>query len=241
MQLRRVHKLVGIVIFLPTLLWGLSGAFLAWKNWDRDAAPPRKNPQEIAKRPFRVELDKALAATGQPKAAAPRAIEWRHLADAPYFVIRYAGAPPLLIDGETGEKRSEISEELARRIAAAEAPPDVRITGCALQTTPSLVYLQGMPLPVYRVSLSDGSDVYVAPTSGEVQFRAPRLAWFIRFAYFGMHVWKWSSGPGPHYSYLFLLVMALVQCVGSVSGLWLWLKASESASRRRAKRDTPAP
>lgn len=241
MQLRRVHKLVGIAIFLPSILWGISGAFLAWKNWDRDAAPPRRNPQELVNRPFRVELDKALSATGQAKDVTPRAIEWRHLAGAPYFAIRYAGLPdPLLIDGETGEKVPGISEDLARRIAAAEAPPDVQVTSCVLQTTPSLVYLEGMKLPVYRVSLSDGSDVYLSPTSGEVHFRAPRLARAIRIAYFGLHVWKWSSGPGPHYSYLFLLIMALLQCVGAVSGLWLWLRPG-SASRRRAKRDTPAP
>jgi hypothetical protein len=94
------------------------------------------------------------------------------------------------------------------------------------------MYLRDMELPVFRVALSDHSDVYVSPTTGEAFFRADRVAWAIRFAFYGLHVWKWSSGPGPHLSYLVLCAMALILCITSVAGLWLWLGPQARRPRR---------
>ena len=243
MRMRGVHRLLGVVLFVPTLLWGLSGAFLAWKNWvsNRPEASA-ENRAKPALRPFRVDVPRALAATGKPNDAPLRSIEWRHLAEDPYFVIQYEDAPqPMLISGESGAVLSGVPLELALRIAARNAPKGLRVTGCVLQEKPSLIYLPGMELPVYRAALSDGSEMYLSPTSGELFFHVPRLAWAIRFAFYILHVWQFSQGPGPHYSYLVLLVMALLLSASGVSGLVLWLRTFGSSSRRRAKRDTAAP
>jgi len=118
------------------------------------------------------------------------------------------------------------------RIAAEEAPAGVTVRSCTLQEQPSLVYLSGMELPVYRVALSDASDVYVSPTTGEAYFRAGRTARLIRFAFYRLHVWKWSSGEGPYRSYLVLGAMALVLILSSLSGIWLWLSSLRRAVQR---------
>jgi hypothetical protein len=59
------------------------------------------------------------------------------------------------------------------------------------------------------------------------------MQWAIRFAFYGLHVWKWSSAPGPHYSYWVLLFMALGLCVSGASGIWLNLRLL-LPSRRKA-------
>jgi hypothetical protein len=154
----------------------------------------------------------------------PSSVKWHYLAGAPYYAIQYEGASAVvLINGETGQQLPRVDEDLARRIAAEAAPPGTRVVGCKLQREPSLVYLAGDELPVYRVALSDASDVYISPTSGQVFYHADRLTWAIRFAFYGLHVWKWSGGAGPHASYLLLLGMALLLCLSSITGLLLLL------------------
>jgi uncharacterized iron-regulated membrane protein len=234
MNMRRLHRWLGLVIFVPALLWGLSGALLAWKNWARDAAPPAESAKKEPDRPFKIDLAQALTAANAKRSDAElAAVEWRHLAGIPHYLIRYRdGQGPSLVNGETGQPIPMIDADLAQRVAATEAPRGVRVIGCTLQDRPSLLYLDGMELPVYRVALSDSSNVYVSPTTGEAYFRADRMAWLIRFSFYGLHVWNWSSGPGPHLSYLVLFAMALVLCAGSLSGAWLWWKSMRRPARK---------
>lgn len=223
MRPRRLHRLLGLLICVPSLLWGLSGALLAWKNWARepDSPPAAVSPE----RPFRIEVSAALATAAAGHAEAPLAVEWRHVLGAPRYLVRYAKPPTVvLIDGETGKIAPAIDEDSARKIAAEAAPAGITVADCELQTQPSLVYLDDFELPVYRIGLSDRSNVYLSPRTGEVFFRAPRLAWLIRFAFYKLHVWKLSSSPGQAHSYLVLLAMALVLATSSLTGLWLLLQ-----------------
>lgn len=230
MRLRRVHRLLGLLICVPSLLWGLSGAILAWKNWASAPEPPPATPSPP--RPFKLDVSAAIATAGAGRSEPPQAVEWRHLLGAPRYVIRYAGAPPVLIDGESGQPIAGIDEASARKLAAEVAPAGITVADCELQRTPSLVYLEDFELPVYRVGLSDRSNVYLSPRTGEVFFSAPRLAWLIRFAFYKLHVWKWSSGSGQAHSYLLLLAMAGVLFASSATGLWLVLSGWRPLGRR---------
>jgi hypothetical protein len=93
-----------------------------------------------------------------------------------------------------------------------------------VQREPSLLLFAGAELPLFRVALSDGSDVYISPTSGEVVMRGSRLLWAIRFAFYRLHVWKWSDAPGPHRSYWLLGLMAGLLVLSSGSGLIVALR-----------------
>lgn len=233
MRMRQIHRLLGVVLCVPTLLWGLSGALLAWKNWAPDPVPPPPLRPPPIERPFRIDVTQALSALGQD--AQPQSVSWEHLAGAPYYLIRPATGAPLLVNGETGQRLAGVDAEQAAAIAAAEAP-DTIVVGSELQTVPSLVYLSGMELPVHRVALADGGSVFVSPRTGRVYFRADRLTWLIRFAFYGLHVWKWSSTPGQAHSYLFLLALALALVAGSLSGLVLLFRP---ARKRQPERFIP--
>ena len=232
MQPRRLHKVIALIVCLPCLLWGISGAFLAWKNWAADTRqpPPRKPPP--TDQPFRAALAPVLAqqqAQGRPD---PQSVEWRHVVGAPRYVLHYDQPPEVVVvDGESGQVLPGIEASEALRIADAAAPLGTQALRVTFQTEPTLVYLSRFELPVYRVAISDGSDVYVSPRTGAVIIRAERMALWIRTASFGLHVWQWSLGPGPHFSYLLLMLAALCLVAASASGLWLALRP---ALRRKA-------
>lgn len=229
-NLRRWHRLIGLVIGLPCLLWGLSGALLAWKNW----AGPRPSglTQASLQRPFSVPIGTALQALGRREL--PTQVEWRHVAGAPRYVARFA-QPPLVqvVDGESGQALAlpTVDEHLARQIGQAEAAPGVQVTGCVLQATGSLVYPAWNELPVFRVTLGNGDDVYVAPSTGAVLGHVDMRFRAIRVAFYGLHVWRFGDTPdGP--SYLFLLVMGLVLAAAGATGLTLGLRGLWPARRR---------
>ncbi len=219
---RKLHKLLALAVCLPCLLWGLSGSFLAWKNWARDSRqPPARKPPPV-EQPFRASLPQVLATLAAQGRGEPRRLEWTHTVGAPRYILRYASPPTaVLVDGDSGQLIPGIERDEALRIADAAAPLGSQAQSVTFQTEPSLVYLADFELPAYRVAISDGSDIYVSPRTGEVIIRAERIAWFSRLAYFGLHVWRFSLGPGPHYSYLVLLAAGLLLVAASLSGLYL--------------------
>ena len=229
MNLRRFHRLIGLLVSLPCVLWGLSGGVLAWKNWARDRPKPTIEKAPILPRSFQVGWQTVRAHL--QRSDEPLAIERRHVLGAPRYLVRFATPPnEVMLDGETGAAlpQQAISEREALQIATSLSPQGVDAQSVRMQTEPSLLYLAGMELPVYRVSLSDGSEAFVSPTTGEQYFRADGLARLIRRGYFWLHVWRFSSGPGPHVSYLLLAFAGGILTLSGLSGVWLAL-----APRRR--------
>ena len=127
-------------------------------------------------------------------------------------------------------------EELARRVAQADAPPGATVASVELVHRPSLfAYRPGRDLPVYRVALTNGSDVYVSRRSGQVQAHVDWIYRLVRVSFFALHMWDLSLGPDPHRSFLLLGAAALLLFLLGISGLLLALCGS---TRRRGPTGT---
>jgi uncharacterized iron-regulated membrane protein len=217
--LRRWHRLFGILLGVPCLLWGISGAFLSWKNYATLSRPG--NPQAVTgeRTPFTIGVQQALAATGQD--GPPQSVEWRWLLGSPRYVVHYADGPAVLIDGRSGELVPKVDEALARRIAQADAPSGVRVLGCALQERATLIYRPWEEFPAYRLPLSNGDEVYVSPRTGEVLAHVDGMYRLIRGSFVILHTLDLSTAPGRHASYLLLALLGLGLLFLSVTGLLL--------------------
>ena len=193
------------------------------------AAGAQASPVE---QPHRADLPQVLALLATQGRSDPQRQSGRTPSAPPLHRALCQPADPLLIDGDSGQIIPGIERDEALRIADAAAPQGTRALSATLQSQPSLVYLADFELPAYRVAISDGSDIYISPRTGEVIIRAERIHWFIRAAYFGLHVWRFSLGPGPYYSYLLLLAAGLLLVVASLSGLYLAFAPRGSAACR---------
>lgn len=248
MTLRRWHRLLGLVVGIPCLLWAVSGVILSFKNWERGSAPPAAAPP-LAKRPFAIPVGEALARLGRSEV--PTAVEWRHVLGAPRYLVRYAkqpgsALPPVvLIDGESGEplprvdgQPFQIDAGTAQQIAQQQAAVGVAAQAVTLETEPSIYYMSGMEFPIYRVRLSTGDDSYVSPQSGELYYTASRRFRLIRFAFYRLHVFRFDFAPRG--SFLFLLGLALLLLVSALTGLWLALRPRGPTKARRPPAQPPS-
>lgn len=176
-------------------------------------------------RPFRVPVEQALRTLG--RAESPIQVQWRHVAGAPRYVVQFA-VPPLIqvVDGESGQPQPlpSVDMQLARQAALWDAPPGVGIKSCVMQTAGSLVYPAWNELPALRVTLDNGDDVYVSPSTGEILAHVDTMFRAVRIAFYGLHVWKFSPAAESPASYLVLLVMGLVLAAAGATGLWLGLR-----------------
>lgn len=221
MTLRRWHRLLGLIICVPCLLWGISGALLAWKNYASEKEQPGRRVAATLV-PFTVPVERALGAAG--RGDTPTQVRWHRIAGAPYYLIRYEAAPrTVLVHGQTAAVLGgspAVDEALARAVAQQDTEDGsvATVRSVYWQTAGTLVYPEWGELPVWRVTLGNGDDVYVSPGSGQV---LQHVDWFfrvIRVSFYGLHVWKLSPGPG---SYLFLMGMGVLLIFGALSGIWM--------------------
>src|ERR1700737_4944562 len=117
--LRRWHRRLGLLVGLPCLLWGLSGAVLAWKNWTTLEPPDNRAAVAGAHTPFAVGPQAALqvAAAELHAPGPPAELRWTWLLGQPRYEVRYRDPPALvLVDGLAARRLPPVDEELARRI-----------------------------------------------------------------------------------------------------------------------------
>lgn len=234
MGMRKWHRLLGLLVAVPCLLWSLSGGLLAWKNWARPTRDTVAKPQQ-PKRAFQVSVDQTLKMLGRPEQ--PQSVSWIHVVGLPRLLVRFEQAPQvLLVDGESGQLAAPVDVVLATQIAEQEAPVGVVVASAQLQTQPTLVYPAFMELPAFRIGLSSGDDVYVSPKTGEVLAHVDTLFRIIRVAFFGLHIWKFSSAGTHAPSFLLLMVMAGVLFCSATTGLWVLLRRGRARGRSK-----PAP
>lgn len=213
---------------VPCLLWGSSGAVLAWKHWTTRAPPG--NPAAVAggpgRAPFVVDPAQAVRATGH--GGVPVALRWTWLLGAPRYEVQFDDAL-LVIDGRIPVLVAPADEALSRRVALADAPAGVHVVAVAQQERPTLVFRPRRPLaqePAYRVTLSNGDDVYVSRTTGQVQAHVDDVYRLLRVSFFALHMWDLSPtrrDEPRRASFLLLMGMATALLLLGASGLLLAL------------------
>jgi hypothetical protein len=236
MPLRRWHRRIGLLVGIPCLLWGLSGAVLAWKHLA--ALSPPGDPTRVAgaHTPFSVPVDQAVRAAG--RSGPPMEVRWRWLLSRPRYEIRYFTPPQVVvIDGLTGKAAPPLDCALARQVA--EADGGVPARDCTLITAHTLIYRPDREVPAFRVALDNGHDVYVSPTTGQLLAHVDLLYRLFRVAFFGLHMWDLSVAPGRHLSFGLLLAMALLLLAMGVTGLYLALATRARPGGRLV--GSPAP
>lgn len=192
----RWHYVTGSVFGAFALTWVFSG-MLSLEPWDwTSSGIPAEDidyalnggPPDLASFP-RIDMrawNQIL--TGRPV----KEVEFLRIQDEPYFLVRGAGATPVLIGAsrDPAPHHGFSVASVLRRIT--EAYPDLRIAESTLLTDYDSYYYapqRAAPLPVLRVKFDDPDRtwMYIDPAMSRVVAEYPRRRRVERWLYRGLH------------------------------------------------------
>lgn len=105
---RRIHRFLGVFIGIQFFLWTISGLYFSWTNIDEI------HGDHFVKEISTPQLTEKLIEPGKLDSSVKiRTLELRFVNQHPYYWVN----SEMLYDAETGEEKSEISEEEAKKIA----------------------------------------------------------------------------------------------------------------------------
>jgi uncharacterized iron-regulated membrane protein len=220
-RLRRWHIWLGWIVGLPFLAWTISGL-------------------AMVARPIETVRGEGLIAEAQPLpagfGAVPPAIGPRPLAslrlesraDGPKWLLKYADGGTRLADGATGRLLPPLGAADAARIVEARYTGKASIA--AVDRTPA----EAPPLDLrrkvaaWRVTMSDGTRIYLDAATGEILARRTRW-WRFYDLMWGIHIMDLETREDAHNP--LLIGFAGVSLVTALLALLLLPAASR---RRRA-------
>lgn len=179
-RLRRWHVWLGWIVALPFLFWTVSGLIMVWKPIEEVRGTG------LLAEPGPIRLD-GPAVPPAISGVQLSSLKLEQRAPGPRWVV-------ILRDGKT-RLADPASGLLLPPLGAADAAREVsaRYTGQAkvqsvTRTDPANPPLDlRRPIPAWKVRMSDGTNFYVDPGSGDVVAR--RTAWWRFYDFmFGLHI-----------------------------------------------------
>jgi len=227
-----VHRWLGAIVAVQLVAWSLGGLVFSIVPLARVRGEHTRRRSEPAPVPLdRVKLGPAEAAARAGMAATAARIELRALADHPVYEIA-AGDQTVLVDAETGARRSPIGEETARAIALADQAPGAQIASVHPVVSDPPSEYRGLPLPAWRVVMDDreGTSIYVDRAAGRVRARRNH-AWRRHDFFWMLHTMDYRGRDD--FNHPLLVVAAAMGMLSSLSGLLLWSLRIRRRIRRR--------
>lgn len=162
-KFRKLHRYLGLFLGIQFLMWTISGLYFSWTNLDEIHGDHYRNdpPQQIA---FTGLLESQALTTID----SIRTLRLMGIAGTPYYWIN----KEFLVNARTGERKPEISEEEALKIAARHVKPEYQVSHIErIESVDAHHEYRGRPLPAYVISYQTDEDLksYVAANNGEFQ------------------------------------------------------------------------
>ena len=212
-NVRRVHRILGLVLGLQFLAWTISGLYFSWSDldhihgdaWIQDVHPPTRDWEEL-----RLPLAKESSENS------PQTLELVEVLGEPFWWVN----DHVLVDAQTGLPRKAITRLEAERIVEERLALPLTVTAVVdLQETGPHHEYRERPLPAWQVHLSDGTHVYVDSKSGQMT-RVRNSAWRVFDALWMFHTMDYATRD--NFNNLLLRVFSLAGLVTVLSGLLLY-------------------
>lgn len=210
----RLHKWLALLIGLQVFLWLLGGLVMS-------ALPIEqvRSEHNIAQHPPLAASAEALI----PLSDATRSAGLETVDEAvltaitgmPVWRLQSAGLT-VLVNAETGESLSPVSEPLARAIAEHDFAPEAEIVSSVLLADPPSEYAPGGP--VWQVIFADEGNtrLYVDPDSGLVRARRSDT-WRLFDFFWRLHVMDYDDGED--FNHPLLVISAALGLAVALAGL----------------------
>ena len=212
-NLRKAHRILGVLIGLQFMAWTMSGLFFSWSDLDYIHGDPwlqESTPAvwELSTLRLPEKFSNAFVAE--------QSLELRDLLGEPYWWMGEEG----LVHAQTGWTHGPITSEEAKGIVHERLVPGLEIASVEMLTKagPHHEYRE-RPLPVWQVQLQDGTNLYVDAKSGELT-RVRNTAWRVFDALWMLHTMDYATRD--NFNNLLLRVFSLAGLVTVMSGLLLF-------------------
>jgi uncharacterized iron-regulated membrane protein len=183
------HRWAGVGLCLFFAMWFATGAVMVFVPFPALGASERWG----SSLPIDLSLLAVAPATIAQEARDASGARLTGIEGRPVYIISRFDAPDSVFAGDTGERLSSISVEVATRIAESFALRPSQSASQAIEYDQWIVYDRFDPVrPFYKVSFADpvGTELYVSALTGEVLQKTER----------GQRIWNWA-GAIPHWIY----------------------------------------
>ena len=242
---RACHKWLGVVVGLQLLLWTTSGLVFSWNpieqvRGEHLVSSPRL--LDLTKQEF-VSVQDVLERHGADLHDSEQCaqLELRTMLERPVYelaiedrvtdALRY-----VLIDANSGDQISPISESTARQIAVADFSEDVSVLDAELldATLGAHSEYRGKELPAWRVEMdhSNGTVIYISANRGIVTARR-NDRWRLFDFFWMLHTMDYQGRD--NFNTWVLRCISIFGVSTVVSGYWLWWRTSRMRRRRLRK------
>ena len=221
-NLRKAHRILGVILGVQFMAWTLSGLYFSWSDLDYIHGDPWLQESN----PVAWELSALRLPEGSSNAfLSGQSLELRTLLGEPYWSI----GDDVLVHARTGRTHGPITSDEAKRIVQERLVPELEIASVNMLTTtgPHHEYRE-RPLPAWQVQLQDGTNLYVDAKTGELT-RVRNTAWRVFDALWMFHTMDYATRD--NFNNLLLRVFSLAGLVTVLSGLLLF--GATWRSRRR--------
>ena len=222
MNIRKVHRYLGIFIGIQFIMWTVSGLYFSWTNLDeihgdhfKKEAPIHSSFSDL-KSP--TDLDPALKVTS---------VKLQEISGEPYYYIN----DEILMDARSGEKIKEISEPQALVIASRYMKDDLEVSGIEriTETGKHHEYRENI-LPAYVISYKSDENLKAYISAGTGNFQTVRHRDWRWFDFLWMtHTMDYEGRDD--FNNLLLRSFSLMGLITVLSGFLLWYVSSPTVRK----------
>jgi len=223
---RRLHKWLGVLVSIQALFWMASGAYMAAISIDIIHGDHLSHVERPAVAAKAIALQPSQLAAQFPGMTGFRL---KHLLDREVYEVKYAGGVGL-VDAASGKKLDPLDQAQALQLAQQAYMGDGSVSGIQLlRQLPKEVAKRRAPL--WRIDFDDsnGSSLYVSPSTGEVVAQRHSL-WRAYDFLWMLHIMDYDKRTNVNNT--LLRSASIAGTLFALSGIWLlWF----TVRRRDAK------
>jgi len=184
--IRKIHRYMGLFIGVQFLLWTIGGLYFSWTNIDRIHGDHFRKAEPV---PQTIEL--SLLSKLPDTSLQIHSLETREILGTQYLWLN----GEKLIDANTGQEKSEISEEEALNIAGAVILPEYQVKHVEYITEVGSHHeYREQALPAWVITYEGNAQLkaYVSARDGKIQ-RVRHDSWRIFDFLWMLHIMDYNT------------------------------------------------
>ena len=222
-RLARWHIWLGWLVAIPLLLWTVSGLVMVARPIDEVRGTNLRVKVHEQPLPANFAPTLPFLSRGQPDVA-KYALSMRH--GVPTARVEYADKQVALFDARNGAQLTPLDQaaalEIARQGVGGVSDTAVSVTLFSADAVP---FDFRKAIPVWQISLTDGTNIYVGRDTGEIEAVRTRF-WRLFDFMWGLHIMDPQAREDTHHPLLIAsAVLALVSVVFGIVLLFRRRKA----------------